>query len=359
MKRRKALLALGVTVLATSAVAATPADLTPRQLAGQRVIYSYPGLTPPDALLQRIRAGEAAGVIFFGENISSTQQITGVVRQLRDANAQSPVHRPLLLMTDQEGGKVRRLPGEPVRSEKQVASAANPSAAAQAAGTGAGQNLAGVGMNVNLAPVLDVYRQPGNFIDKYGRSYSQDPQVAGALGRDFVTAQQSAGVAATAKHFPGLGAVPAGSNTDVGPVTLNVPLPELRAKDEAPYHLVVDAGVKLVMLSWAVYPALDASRPAGLSPTAVQELRNGTKFAGVTVTDALEAGALKSYGGPGNRAVLAAKAGMDLILASARDVSQGDDAASSLAAGLSDGTLPSGEFSAAVERVSALRDGVK
>ncbi|MET9267421.1 glycoside hydrolase family 3 N-terminal domain-containing protein [Amycolatopsis sp. NPDC004079] len=359
MKRRKALLALGVTVLAMSTVAATPAELTPRQLAGQRVIYSYPGLTPPDALLQRIRAGEAAGVIFFGENISSSQQIAGVVRQLRDANAQSPVHRPLLLMTDQEGGKVRRLPGEPVLSAKQVAQSANPSAAAKAAGTGAGQNLAGVGMNVNLAPVLDVYRQSGNFIDKYGRSYSQDPQVAGALGRDFVTAQQSTGVAATAKHFPGLGAVPAGSNTDVGPVTLNVPLPELRAKDEAPYHPVVDAGAKLVMLSWAVYPALDASRPAGLSPMAVQELRNSTKFAGVTVTDALEAGALKSYGGPGNRAVLAAKAGMDLILASARDVSQGDEAASSLAAGLSDGTLPSGEFSAAVDRVSALRDGVK
>ncbi|WP_406637851.1 glycoside hydrolase family 3 N-terminal domain-containing protein [Amycolatopsis sp. WGS_07] len=359
MKRRKALQALGVAVLAMSTVAATPAGLTPRQLAGQRVIYSYPGLTPPAALLQRIRAGEAAGVIFFGENVSSSQQIAGVVRQLRDANAQSPVHRPLLLMTDQEGGKVRRLPGEPALSAKQVAESADPAAAAKATGTGAGQNLAGVGMNVNLAPVLDVYRQSGNFIDKYGRSYSRDPQVAGALGRDFVTAQQATGVAATAKHFPGLGAVPAGSNTDVGPVTLDIPLPELRAKDEAPYHPVVDAGVKLVMLSWAVYPALDAARPAGLSPAVVQELRTGTKFSGVTVTDALEAGALKSYGGPGNRAALAAKAGMDLILASARDVGQGDDAASALAAGLSDGSLPSGEFTAAVDRVSALRDGLK
>ncbi len=78
-------------------------------------------------------------------------------------------------------------------------------AAAASAGTGAGQNLAGVGMNVNLAPVLDVYYKSGNFIDQYQRSYSSSPSVASECGQAFVTAQQAAGVAATAKHFPGLG----------------------------------------------------------------------------------------------------------------------------------------------------------
>src|SRR5882672_4735008 len=116
-----AVLALVVSgTVATGAPAAAPAALTPQQLAGQRVIYSYPGLVPPDTLLQRIRAGQAAGVIFFGENISSTSQIRSVVQQLRAAAAQSPVHTPLLLMTDQEGGQVRRLPGEPTLSEKQI-----------------------------------------------------------------------------------------------------------------------------------------------------------------------------------------------------------------------------------------------
>ncbi|MDT8911643.1 glycoside hydrolase family 3 N-terminal domain-containing protein [Amycolatopsis sp. PS_44_ISF1] len=355
--RRSMLVLAAVAALAgTAAAAPGPAGLTSRQLAGQRVIYSYPGLTPPDALLQRIRAGEAAGVIFFGENVQSSQQIAGVVQQLRDASAQSPVHQPLLLMTDQEGGKVRRLPGEPVLSEKQVGRSADPEAAAKAAGTGAGENLRGAGMNVNLSPVLDVYRQEGNFIDEFGRSYSDDPATAAELGRDFITAQQAAGVAATAKHFPGLGAVPAGQNTDVGPVTVNVPLSQLRAQDEAPYPAAVGAGVNLAMLSWAVYPALDPSRPAGLSPTVVQqELRQRNHFCGVTITDALEAGSLQAYGSTGNRAALAAKAGMDLILASARDVQQGDDAADSLAAGLTGGSLPRADFTAAVDRISSLR----
>ena len=77
---------------------AQAATLTPQQLAGQRVIYSYPGLTPPQSLFNDIQAGQAAGVIFFGENISSTSQIAGVVGQLRQAQAQSPIPQPLLLM---------------------------------------------------------------------------------------------------------------------------------------------------------------------------------------------------------------------------------------------------------------------
>jgi len=97
-----------------------------RQAAGQRVIYSYPGLTPPESLLARIRAGEAAGVIFFGENVSSLTQIRGVVQQLRAASAQSPNPNPLLLMTDQEGGLIRRLPGEPALSHKDIGLSSNP-----------------------------------------------------------------------------------------------------------------------------------------------------------------------------------------------------------------------------------------
>ncbi|HEX3723990.1 MAG TPA: glycoside hydrolase family 3 N-terminal domain-containing protein, partial [Nitrolancea sp.] len=127
------------------------AALTSRQMAGQRVIYSYAGLTVPQSLLQSIAAGEVGGVIFFGDNISSASQIAAVTKQLRQAQQQSPVSWPLLLMTDQEGGQVRRLPGEPTLSEKQIGQSANPGAAASQAGTAAGQNLAGVGMNVNLA----------------------------------------------------------------------------------------------------------------------------------------------------------------------------------------------------------------
>ncbi|MFL6142204.1 MAG: glycoside hydrolase family 3 N-terminal domain-containing protein [Labedaea sp.] len=358
-----AAVALAAAVVLCGSVGAPVASATAQSaqdLAGQRVIYSYPGLVPPDTLLQRIRAGQAAGVIFFGENISSLSQIRSVVGQLRAAAAQSPVRRPLLLMTDQEGGQVRRLPGEPVLSEKQVGLAADPPAQARAAGTGAGDNLAGVTMNVNLAPVLDVYRRAGDLMDQFGRSYSMNAGAVSTLGGNFVSTQQATGVAATVKHFPGLGSASAAQNTDTRAVTLPVGLSTLRNVDEAPYRTAIAAGAKLVMLSWAVYPALDSTRPAGLSSLVVQqELRQRNGFGGVTITDALEAGALGSFGSTGNRAVLAARAGMDLILASARSVGQGDAAVNAMAAALDGGTLDQASFAAAVARVDALRDSLR
>jgi beta-N-acetylhexosaminidase len=292
--------------------------LTIDQLAGQRIIYAYAGLRPPATLLAAIRSGEAGGVIFFGPNIASRPQIRGVVAQLQRASLASPAHAPLLVMTDQEGGEVRRLPGPPALSEKQIGQSPAGGSLARAAGTGAAGTLAGVGMNVNLSPVLDVYRRAGNFIDAYQRSYSDNPAKAAALGAAFITTQQRAGVAATAKHFPGLGAAARTQDTDLRRVTLRLPLAALRSVDEAPYRSAIAAGVKLVMTSWAIYPALDPRRPAGLSATVVGgELRRRLGFRGVTITDGIDAGAVTPYGNLATRGVLAASAGADLILCAA------------------------------------------
>jgi len=337
---------------------AAPDGLSLQQMAGQRVIYSYRGLTPPARLLNLVSHGDVGGVIFFGPNISSPAQLAKVIDELDQANASplNPVREPLLLMTDQEGGLVRRLPGAPYLSELQIGESANPAAAAASAGADAGVNLRGLGMNTNLAPVLDVYRQPGDFDDQFQRSYSMNPAVVAELGADFITAQQRAGVAATAKHFPGLGAAAQSQDTDDEPVTLNLPLATIRNTDELPYQAAIAAGVKLIMVSWAVYPALDPGRPAGLSATIVEgELRQRLGFQGVTITDALEAGALRAYGTFQNRGLLAAEAGMDLILCSAQNVSEGAQATAGLEEGYRDGRLGQQAFTAALRRVLALR----
>jgi beta-N-acetylhexosaminidase len=327
------------------------------------VIYSYSGLNPPAHLLTLIRQGEVAGVIFFGQNISSKAQLAGVVKRLDAANASpnNPLHAmPLLLMTDQEGGVVRRLPGAPVLSEKQVGSSAHPANAARNAGTGAGKNLAGAGLDVNLAPVLDVYRTPGDFDDQFGRSYSTNPQTVSQLGADFIKAQQATGVAATGKHFPGLGAATRSQNTDERPVTLNVSKQHLRDIDEFPYQAAISAGLKLVMVSWALYPSLDPKMPAGLSHTIVRdELRQRLGFTGVTITDALEAGALARFGTMPQRATLAARAGMDLILCSAQHQDQGERVTQALAKGYTAGTINQPAFRASVHRILTLRASLK
>jgi beta-N-acetylhexosaminidase len=333
-------------------------SLTTRQLAGQRVIYSYPGLTPPRELLDAIRAGEAAGVILFAENIASRAQIRRVIARLQKAAARSPIAQPLLIMVDQEGGYVRRLPGEPFASHKTIGLSADPTAAAGAAGRAAGLNLRGAGFNVNLGPVLDVARPAGGFIDDARRSFGTDPALVGGLGAAFVDAQQRTGVAATAKHFPGLGAGSSFENTDHGPATMDVPLATLRSVDEAPYEAAIAAGLRLVMASWAVYPALD-DRPAGLSPVVIgEELRGRLGFTGVTVTDSLGVAGLRGYGPIEDRALLATEAGMDLLLCAGRKLSEGTRAVDALARALERDQLDGPAYRAAVRRVLALRADV-
>jgi beta-N-acetylhexosaminidase len=340
--------------------AAEIARLSPRQRAGQRVIYSYNGLSAPKNLLALIRHGEVGGVIFFSFNISSEAQIRSVITQMTAANASpdNPARSyPLLLMTDQEGGQVRRLPwAGPYQPEAQIGLSASPAAAAAAAGAQAAAGLRAVGMNVNLAPVLDVYRQPGDFDDQFQRSYSTDPVIVSQAGAAFVSAQQAGRVAATVKHFPGLGDAATHQDTDVEPVTINLAASTLRSVDELPYKAAVRAGVKLAMVSWAIYPALDPRLPAGLSPAIVQdELRDGVGFQGVTITDALGAGALRAYGSLQNKTMLAARAGMDALLCTATSPLPGWKCVDGLQNGYRDGALPATEFDAGLAQLLQLR----
>ncbi len=335
--------------------------LSLQQLAGQRIVYAYSGLIPPPSLVARIRAGEVAGVIFFESNISSLVQLRGVIGELQAANASSPVHEPLLMLTDQEGGLVRRLPGAPEQSEKQIGESPNAVALAGQAGRSAGEELAGVGINVNLAPVLDVFRRPGDFIDEFQRSYGMEARRVGQLGDAFISALQRTRVAATAKHFPGLGSAESAQNTDERPVTLDLSLRALRAVDEAPFRRAVAAGVRLVMTSWAIYPALAPGVPAGLSRRVVQgELRSRLGFRGVVITDGLAAGALRRFGTPAQRGVLAARAGADLLLCSALHVEENTPAEGvavlgGVARALARGQLSRASAETAAARVLALR----
>jgi beta-glucosidase-like glycosyl hydrolase len=334
--------------------AVSKADLAVQ--AGYHVIHSYPGLTPPASLLNLTQQGKVGGIILFSGNVGSN--LVEVIESFQSAYAKSAAYigKPLLIMTDQEGGEVRRLSGGPNLSEKEVGESSNPSQAATLAGEQAASSINGHKANCNLAPVLDVFRQEGNFIDEFQRSYGNTSGLVSKCAAAFITAQQKAGVIATAKHFPGLGAATTNEDTDVAPVTINLTLQELQSVDEVPYIKAIASGLDMVMASWALYPALDAKRPSGLSTAWIQgQLRERLGFKGVTITDAIEAGALKAFGNDENRAVLASQAGMDIILAAAMNATQGEAIVNALVTALSDGTLSQAAFDESTQRIIALR----
>lgn len=336
--------------LAPAADAAAPvARLSDDQLAGLRVVHGFSGAAVPRGLAERIRLGRAGGVILFSGNVPSRPALRALTRRLQALPRPAGLDAPLLVMVDQEGGLVRRVPGPPSRSASDLG-AAGPRAA-RAAGRAAGRTLRGLGVNVNLAPVADV-AGPGSALARDGRSFGARPPAVARAAAAFAAGLRAEGVAATAKHFPGLGA--ARVSTDDAPVVIRRSRTALRGRDMRPFAALVAAGVPMVMTSTAVYPALDPGRPASLSARTIgAELRGRLGFGGVVITDALDTPALATAGGPAAVAVRAAAAGADLVLFTSP--AAGARARAAIARALRSGDLDRAEAQASAARVLRLR----
>jgi beta-N-acetylhexosaminidase len=342
-----------VTALLVAVAPSTATGLTPAQLAGQRVVYGFPGTTPPAELEARIRRGEAGAVLLLGGNIAGIEGARALVRRLQSIPRPAGLRAPLLVMVDQEGGLVRRLPGPPARSPEEIGAAGV--AAARAAGAAAGRLLRRVGANVDLAPVADVAR-PGSALARDGRLFGTTARGVAGAAVAFSQGLGAAGVAATAKHFPGLGA--AQETTDAAPVRIDLPARELRTVDMAPFAALIRRDVPLVMLGTAVYPALDPRAPAALSRRiATGELRGRLGFDGVSVTDALDTPALAPVGGTGAVAVRAAAAGSDMVMYTGLD--NGAAAAAALRREIAADPAARAASAESVARVLALRERLR
>ena len=328
----------------------TAADLTNRQLAGQRIICGFSGRSAPSSLLRAISAGELAGVILFDDNIGSKSAVRGLTDAIQETERPEGLRQPVLISVDQEGGLVKRLPGPPKASAEEMGSRGVAFARRQGAATGA--SLRSYGINVDLAPVLDVAR-PGGFIAEQRRAFGSKAGRVGAVGSAFAEGLESEGVAATAKHFPGLGSTD--DNTDLRPATIPLSARVLKKVDEKPYESFVAAGGEMVMVSSARYPALGTGkRPASQSkPVVTRALRKELGFAGVTITDSLETPAVRKNASDAQVAQRTAGAGTDLLLYVHCDA--GMRAARALRRGLAEGKLKRAQFEASVDRVLALR----
>jgi beta-N-acetylhexosaminidase len=266
---------------------------------------------PTRAFLRRIKGGKMAGVIFLGNDWltrSTVKRITAKLQQVACMRGE-----PLLIGLDQEGGIVKRLSwAPPTEAPADMRNASD--AHAQAAGAAGALRRSGV--DIDFAPVVDTPSSPDNFLGS--RAFSGNLRWNAALGKAFVLGLQQNGVAATAKHFPGLGL--AGGNTDNGQITINAS----KAKIEPgllPFQAAIRAGVKLVMVNTAIYPHLDASRkPAAFSKKIVNGiLRHQLGYKGVTVTDSLTAPAPAAIPHAATKAMLA---GSDLLIWGAESASE-------------------------------------
>jgi beta-N-acetylhexosaminidase len=326
-----------------------PLPSSPATLLGQRIMVGLAGTTPDAATLRRVREGRVGAVILFAANIASRSQLLALTGALQRA-AREGGNPPLLIAVDQEGGQVKRLPaGPPDLSPPEMVSNGSPAFAGHE-GRSTGLYLKRRGINMNLAPVADVPTFGGAFIWQEGRAFSFSSRTVAAYATQFALGLQTERVAATAKHFPGVGS--AAVDTDNRLDELH-PTAAQRGAALDPYRALIKRGLDAVMLSTAGFPAYDRTgAPTALSRTIVQSLLRGRLgFGGVTITDALGTPTGHDEVSAG---VIAAGAGADILLYT-------DDAAGELPAlesALSAGRLSRAEANASYARIVALKSRV-
>jgi beta-N-acetylhexosaminidase len=289
------------------------------------LIIDVAGAELTDTDRQRLAHPLVGGVILFGRNWRSREQLTALCAQVK------AVRPDLLIAVDHEGGRVQRfrtdgfthLPPMAAfgqlwlsvsqKGEAEGGPAMRATNAATAAGYVLGAELRACGVDLSFTPVLDLDHGESSVIGD--RSFGRDPRMVAVLAQALMHGLRTSGMGNCGKHFPGHGFVRADSHLAI-PVDRRS-LKAILADDAAPYGWL-SASLDAVMPAHVIYPKVD-SRPAGFSPRWLQEvLRHRLGFTGAIFSDDLSMEAARHIDGRGvsftEAALAALGAGGDMVL---------------------------------------------
>lgn len=257
---------------------------------GQLLYAGFQGHKISKQFATLISQGRIGGIILFARNIVNPKQLIKLIQELQ---TYAPPQAPLLFAIDQEGGPVQRLKDPwtewPAMRQFGVRNRLDDT---KAFATALAQELKDVGIGLNFAPVVDVDSNPQNPVIGE-RSFASDPKIVARHGAAFITALQQARVAGCAKHFPGHG----DTYTDSHYVLPQIdhPLPRLREIELPPFQAAIVAGVASIMTAHILLPQIDRKRPATLSPSVINLLREDLSYDGVVFSDDLEMRAIADH----------------------------------------------------------------
>lgn len=289
------------------------------------LIIDVAGAELTDTDRQRLAHPLVGGIILFGRNWRSREQLTALCAQVK------AVRPDLLIAVDHEGGRVQRFRTDgfthlppmaafgqlwlsvPQKGEAEGGPAMRATNAATAAGYVLGAELRACGVDLSFTPVLDLDHGESSVIGD--RSFGRDPRMVAVLAQALMHGLRTSGMGNCGKHFPGHGFVKADSHLAI-PVDRRS-LKAILAYDAAPYGWL-SASLDAVMPAHVIYPKVD-SRPAGFSPRWLQEvLRHRLGFTGAIFSDDLSMEAARHIDGRGvsftEAALAALGAGGDMVL---------------------------------------------
>ena len=328
--------------------------LTLDMAVGQMMAASFSGPTITDGLRHLILDEKVGTVLIFGDNFSDSASLARLTANLQVLGREAGLPAPLLIAVDEEGGRVMRITDgvAPLPSQLELG-AGGPQAVRDAVGANA-SGLHALGVQLNLAPVADLRTNPADAVIG-DRSYGGDPAAVGQLVAASINGMHDGGVAATLKHFPGLGGA-AGDPHAAMPTDAET-LDQWAATQARSFQAGIDAGADAVMTTALVVPGLDPSgTPALFSRTVVTGLlRERLHFQGVIVTDGLGMGGITMLYNLPDATVAAVRAGNDLVLLNSGDAAYEQSAIEAVKQQVRGGSIPIEQIQASAGRVIALR----
>ena len=285
------------------------------QRVGQLFLVGIAGAPTAD-VAQAVQTYHFGSLLWQGTStagLAADRQASLAIQALATSGTTSGVR--FFIAANQEGGQVQELKGPGFATiPSALVQGQLPAAELQRLAAAWGGELHSAGVNLDLAPVMDVVpsatASQNAPIGQLQREFGYTPQVTGPHGVAFISGLKQAGVAATAKHFPGLGQVVGNTDFSSGVVdtTTGPDSPDL-----ASFEAAIKAGVPFVMIALATYTRIDPHHLAAFSPRVVRLLRQQLNFAGVIVSDDLGAAAAVAGLSPAARGIDFLTAGGDLI----------------------------------------------
>ncbi len=314
---------------------------------GQLVMVGISGKVLDDTQAAFLRRHRIRAVVLFRGNLGTEEEVRALTAGLREAMGPSA-----LIAIDQEGGAVVRATFLPPPPTAMALGAAGDASLAHDVGAAVSRGLRSVGFNWNFAPVLDVNNNPQNPVIGE-RSFSANAEEVTRLGAEWMRGALSERVACCVKHFPGHGDTHVDSHRDL-PV-VDKPREALDTLELAPFYALRDQAPAM-MTAHIIYPQLDPKYPATLSREILAGLLRGEwHYDGVVITDSLVMKAIHDRYGHDRAAVLALRAGADMVMALG-SVDEQEAAIAAIGAALDRGELDRRSMSRARERLDALAE---
>jgi beta-N-acetylhexosaminidase len=290
------------------------------------------------------------GFILFRHNCREPRQILSLCRDLW----QRAATRPPLIAIDEEGGQVHRLPHPFTHfpGAAKIGARSNIDLAYRA-GRATAEELALVGINLDFAPVLDVDSNSGNPIIG-ARAFGSEAKAVSAMSGAWARGLRDGGVIPCGKHFPGHGGTDTDSHFALPVVTKS--LAELQAVELPPFADACRDGIEALMTAHVKYTALDPNTVATLSEAVITGLlRHQLGYDGVVFSDDMEMKAVSDRYAAGEAALMALRAGVDVILFS-HDLEQAVQAFEALYAAAEREPELRAQIAASHRRITAVKE---